>query len=74
LILRPESERVATFNFGGGALYDVNPRLAVRFDARDYLYEPSDLSSSSLVALQLPARISETINDLSLNAGLSVRF
>ena len=68
------TENYLTFNFGGGALYRLSPRIMVRFDVRDYVYTVDSLGAGSVEALSLPTNFDETIHDLSLNGGVTFAF
>ncbi len=68
------TESFFTFNFGGGVLYSVNHRWAVRFDARDYVYNADGLGSRTIDRLGLRTGFDETIHDLSLNGGITLFF
>lgn len=69
-----DTENQFAGNFGGGVSVFATDRIAFRFDARDYIYAADSFDATSMAALNLPADFDETINDLSINFGVSIGF
>lgn len=61
-------------SFGGGVLYSLNSRLAIRFDVRDFVTNSGHLAPPSLETLELPSEFSETLHDLAVTVGFSIYF
>jgi len=68
------SETFLAGNFGGGVLYQVAERVAVRVDMRDLIYHADHFDGDSLQVLRLPVDFTKTIHNLALNVGLSFVF
>ena len=69
-----DTESYFAGNFGAGVEVAVHRNWAVRAELRDFIYAVDNLDAASAAALGLPDGFDETVNDVQISGGVTVRF